>query len=621
MCGIAGILNENPDRPVSGELLAAMCRTISHRGPDDEGFFVQGNIGLGMRRLSVIDLHTGKQPQKNEDGTCHIVFNGEIYNYPELRKTCEAKGHHFATHSDTETILHLFEDMGADCVQPLNGMFAFAIHNAQDNSVLLARDRLGIKPLYYASTGNSFVFASEIKALLVHPDISRDIDPIALDQYLTYKYIPAPRTIFKQIRKLPPGHLLTWKDGRFRTAPYWKLSFQPAQHRPEQEISEDLLERLKKSVQLQMISDVPLGALLSGGIDSSLIVALMSQLSDRPVKTFSIGFEERSYNELQHARTIAKKFNTEHHEQIVRPDVADLFERLVTHFDEPFADSSAIPTYLVSRHAREHVTVALSGTGADELFAGYERYWAIPLYRAYGHLPGPLRSALHTTFRHLPAGHKKRGLVTRAQKFLDTASANPIERHQQVLTLFSRTEREALYTGAVPDELDDPLTERFHASDADSDLNRLLDVDTGTLLAEDYLTKDDRMSMAASLELRVPFLDHTLVEFAASLPPGLKLRGLTTKYILKKSASDLLPKNILRRPKHGFEIPVASWLANELRGHVQDLILSPQALSRGLFTSKSLETLVQTHSSGHSNLSRQLWALMALELWFRTSST
>ncbi len=621
MCGICGILNNDPAEPVSEDLLKAMCNVIRHRGPDDEGAHIDGNVGIGVRRLSVIDVAGGRQPQRNEDGRCHIVFNGEIYNYAELRRTCQAKGHRFSSRSDTETILHLYEDLGLDCTLPLNGMFAFAIYDSRNQSLMLARDRLGIKPLYYADTGSHFVFGSEIKSLLAHPQVSREIDPIALDQYLAYKYIPGPRTIFKSVRQLPPGHILIWRNGHIQIRPYWKLSFASRAKVTEREAAEELTERVERAVKMQMVSDVPLGVLLSGGIDSSLIAATMSRLSSSPVKTFAIGFEERSYNELDAARQVADRLGTEHHELVVRPNVHDLFEQVVGHFDEPFGDSSAILTYLVSRLARERVTVALSGTGADELFAGYERYWATPLASAYHKFPRGFREAFEWGLRRLPDGHSKRGWAMRASRFTQSASAHPLCRHQSLIRLFSQAGRKALYAPECLHNLlqegADPLDKRFAASDATSDLNRLLDLDTGTLLADDYLVKDDRMSMAASLELRVPFLDHTLVEFAASLPPNFKLRGLTTKYILRKASRNLLPRDVLRRPKRGFEIPLAHWIGGELRNYTQDLLLSPQAKSRGYFNPRAVEGLIESHTSGRKNHSRQIWALMVLEMWHR----
>lgn len=621
MCGICGIINFDSKKMVSEKLLNSMMNSIRHRGPDDEGNFVDQNIGLGLRRLSVIDIEGGKQPQKNEDGACQIVFNGEIYNYPELRKMCEQKRHRFSTQSDTETILHLYEDLGINCVLPLNGMFAFAIYDRRNRCLTLARDRLGIKPLYYADTGNSLVFASEIKAILCHPEVSQEIDPIALDHYLTYRYVTGARTIFQNIKKLLPGHILTCRNGYIHTQSYWKLSFTPGHNKSEQDTADELTDRLEQSIRRQMVSDVPYGALLSGGIDSSLIVALMSQASNRPVKTFSIGFEENSYNELDHARQISEHFSSDHHELIVRPDPQDLLERTIGYFDEPFGDSSAIPTYLVSQHARNHVTVALSGTGADELFAGYERYWAIPLYRAYRKFPAPLQNFLSKGLNHIPTGHSKKSLTLRARRFVQSANADPLKRHRNITSLFSKLEREALYSSDWKSRIfqcyPDPFTEHFANSNAKSDLHKLLYLDTSTLLADDYLVKDDRMSMAASLELRVPFLDHTLVEFAASLPPHFKLRGFTTKYILKKAARDILPHSIIRRQKHGFEIPIARWIKTELRDSVDDLLFSSRSRSRGLLDTTTVKGILKAHISGQNNFSHQIWALMALEIWFR----
>ena len=618
MCGIVGIFHFDPSAPVSESVLKAMCQTLVHRGPDDDGYFIKGSVGLAMRRLSVIDLNTGHQPQTNETGSCHIVFNGEIYNYPELQKRCVTHGHHLKTTGDTETILHLYEDLSDDCGHPLNGMFAFAIYDAPKRRLLLARDRLGIKPLYYAHIPAGLIFGSEIKALLAHPTISRTLDPVALDQYLTYKYIPGERTMYRAIRKLPPGHRLWISGNTHHIEPYWTLSFDKQPPRPEAEIAEELRERLKQSVKMQMLSDVPLGALLSGGIDSSFIVGLMSQLSNRPVKTFSIGFAERTYNELSAARQVATHFGTEHHEQIVRPNVSDLFDQVFNHLDEPFGDSSIIPTYLVSQLARQHVTVALSGTGADELFAGYERYWAIPLGRAYQHIPGWFRHVLTRGVDYLPSGHAKKGFIMRAQRFAQTANAPLLDRHKQIIALFSQTERDAIYhpNWLRPTITDDPLSARYLSSHASNDLDKLLDIDINTLLAEDYLVKDDRASMAVSLELRVPFLDHTLVEFAASLPPHLKLRRLTTKYILKKAAQPLLPQNILKRPKHGFEMPVAHWLTTDLKEHLQNL-LSPQSRLHQILNPTTIGNLIKTHQTGRRNLSRQLWALMSLERWLQ----
>ena len=623
MCGIAGILTRPGAPPIEPDLLERMCASIEHRGPDDRGTFITANAAIGVQRLSVIDVTGGKQPISNETGDIHVVFNGEIYNYRELRADCEARGHRFATNSDTEVLVHLYEDLGESFVQRLNGMFAFALLDGRTGSALLVRDRMGIKPLYYTEAGNALVFGSEIKAILEHPEVSRELDPIALDQYLSLKYIPAPRTIYRDIAKLPAGHLFRWADNTADVAPYWKLSFARKDIRPLTELASELRDRLEASVAGQMVSDVPLGALLSGGIDSSLIVAMMAKHAQGRVKTFSIGFEEKSYNELDHARVVADHFDTDHHELVVRPDVSDLFDLVSRQFDEPFGDASAIPTYLVSRLAREHVTVALSGTGADELFAGYERYWAPSMAAALRVVPRPIRSGVTGVLGLLSTGHAKRSLTHRAQRFLRSVDATPLDRHLDVVSLFGSADREALYSDDFRDRVvseGNPLADRYFASDALNELERLLDVDTGTLLAEDYLTKDDRMSMATSLELRVPFLDHTLVEFAASCPPKAKLSRLRTKRLLRMAAKDVLPDVILKRPKHGFELPLAHWLADELSARVDDLLLSQNARIKEYLSADAVRGYVDRHRSGYRNHTREIWALMNLESWLQTQT-
>jgi asparagine synthase (glutamine-hydrolysing) len=620
VCGITGILTGNGDQPTAG-LLERMCARIQHRGPDDRGTHITPDVAIGMQRLSVIDVEGGHQPISNETGDIHVVFNGEIYNYRELRRECEARGHRFATNSDTEVLVHLYEEFGESFVDRLNGMFAFALIDGRTRSALLARDRIGIKPLFYACNGNTLIFGSEIKAILEHPAVSRELDPVALDQYLSLKYIPAPRTIYRDIAKLPGGHLLRWVGNAADVTPYWKLSFARKDPRPVDELAADLCDRIETSVKSQMVSDVPLGALLSGGLDSSLIVAAMSKHARGRVKTFSIGFEEESYNELNHARVVADHFGTDHHELVVHPDASDLFDLVSKQFDEPFGDASAIPTYLVSRLAREHVTVALSGTGADELFAGYERYWAPSMAGAARLVPRLIRRSAAGVLGLMSTGHAKRSLTHRAQRFLRSVEASPLDRHRDIVSLFGSADREALYADSFNDQLmtaDDPLADRYAASDASNELDRLLDLDTGTLLAEDYLTKDDRMSMATSLELRVPFLDHTLVEFAASCPPGAKLSRLKTKRILRIAAQDVLPDSILRRPKHGFELPLAHWLADDLSSTVDDLLLSQDARIGNYLRTDAVKGYVDRHRSGHRNHTRELWALMNLEMWLQS---
>jgi asparagine synthase (glutamine-hydrolysing) len=621
VCGIAGILTRQGDPPSEQEVLERMCATIQHRGPDDRGTLLTSHAAIGMQRLSVIDVDGGHQPISNEDGRIHVVYNGEIYNYKALRDLCESHGHRFSTNSDTEVLVHLYEQFGTSFIEHLNGMFAFALIDDRDGSALLARDRLGIKPLYYANLGGRLVFGSEIKAILEHPDVSRELDPLALDQYLSLKYIPAPRTIYRDIAKLPSGHTLHWTGSTSEVTPYWKLSFARKDPRPLEELAVDLRDRIEAAVVSQMVSDVPLGAFLSGGIDSSLIVAMMSKHARGRIQTFSIGFEEKTYNELDYARLVADRFDTDHHELVVRPDASDLFDLVSRQFDEPFGDASAIPTFLVSRLAREHVKVALSGTGADELFAGYERYWAPTLAGFARRLPRLFRNGLTGALDLLPSGHGKRGFIHRARRFLRRCDASALDHHLDVVSLFGSAEREALYADALYDQLispENPLADRYAASDASNELERLLDVDTGTLLAEDYLTKDDRMSMATSLELRVPFLDHTLVEFAASCPPEGKLSRLGTKRLLKMAARDLLPNAILDRPKHGFELPLANWLAGDLSSTVDDLLLDGHAKLGQYLKTDVIRTYVDQHRSGHRNHTREIWALMNLEMWLQS---
>jgi asparagine synthase (glutamine-hydrolysing) len=620
MCGICGILNTEPARPVDRGTLAAMTGALRHRGPDDEGTFAEGRVGLGVRRLAVIDLEGGAQPQHDETRTRHVVHNGEIYNFRELRRVCEARGHRFSTRSDTEVLVHLHEDHGERAPENLNGMFAFAVWDSGADELLLVRDRLGIKPLYYAETPRAFLFASEIKALLRHPELDRTIDPVALDQYLAYKYVPAPRTIFRSVRKLPPGHLLVYRGGRTEVRPYWRLRFAAKADLTDDEAARGLLERLERAVERQRIADVPLGAFLSGGIDSGLLVALLSRITGQPVRTFSVGFPEKSFNELDDARLVAERFGTEHHEIVVTPQARELFETIVPHFDEPFGDSSAVPTYLLCRLAREHVTVALSGTGADELFAGYDRYRAIPLARGFDRFPEAVRALAREALERLPAGRGKKDAVVRARRFVESSGRTPLDRHRSLVGVFGEPERAALYRrGAGPprEETDDPLAALYESSDGPDELDRLLDLDTRSLLADDYLVKDDRMSMAVSLEVRVPYLDHELVEFAASLPARLKLRGLTSKWILRRSAEGILPAPTVQRAKQGFEVPVGRWIAGDLRETAEELLLSPRTRDRGLFEAGVVRNLLENHLTGRENLAGKLWSLMSLEMWFR----
>jgi asparagine synthase (glutamine-hydrolysing) len=602
-----------------------MNQRLIHRGPDEAGLYVEDLVGLAMRRLRVIDLEGGAQPITNEDGTCRIVYNGEVYNYRELREGLLKRGHRFASESDTETILHLYEEYGERCVDHLNGMFAFAIHDSRDDSVFIARDRIGIKPLYYAETPGGLVFGSEIKAILTHPDVSRDLDPVALDDYLTYKFIPAPRTIYSTIKKLLPGHWLKWQNNRCHIERYWSLSFEKKSSLSDEDLTLEFESRFSNAVASQMIADVPLGAFLSGGLDSSMIVSEMVRHSDRPIQTFSIGFDEPSYNEQDYARIVATHFGTHHHELIVRPNVSELLETITGQFDEPFGDSSAIPAYLVSDLARQHVTVALSGTGADELFAGYERYWAVPLSSPFQAMPSALRRGLASLLGALPAGHGKRNLVHRASRFIESQGLDTFERHARIISVFGADVRDLMYTDSFSAELAgrsalDAIRPQYDTEAGIHDLDRLLGLDTRTILPDDYLTKDDRMSMATSLELRVPFLDHTLVEFAATCPAHLKLRRLETKVLMRRAAAERIPKQILDRPKHGFEVPIAKWIGLELGGKVDDLLLSDATRLSTFLNGSFVRDLVDVHRSGKKNNSREIWSLMSLEMWLRAEA-
>jgi asparagine synthase (glutamine-hydrolysing) len=620
MCGIAGMVYHDRNRPVSPKDLERMCHTLIHRGPDDEGLFVDRNAGLGMRRLNVIDLVTGHQPISNEDGSIWIVFNGEIYNYPELRKELVAKGHKFSTNTDTETIIHAYEELGADCVRKLNGMFAFAIWDGRDRKLVLARDRLGVKPLYYFLDDRGLVFGSELKAILAYRGIPRTIDLEALDSFLTFEYIPAPLSIFQGIKKLSPGHTLVLQDGKASLHRYWDLQFKRISGH-EEELGQALYELLKDAVRMRLLSDVPLGAFLSGGIDSSTIVCMMSQLMDCPVKTFSIGFDDPSYNELQYARAIAQHFGTDHHELTIRPDIVNLVESLVKYLDEPLADVSIFPTYLVSELARQSVTVVLSGDGGDELFAGYEWYIADRIARSYRRLPSILRSRwLPRVADRLPPSARKKGLINKLKRFIDGAALPDALQHFRWNTFMTAQTKSQLYS----DELKRAMGDRdAHARlvaylEAFEDADPLWQqqfADIKTYLADDILVKVDRMSMANALEARTPYLDYRVVEFAAGLPSHLKLNGFTTKYLLKQCMASKLPSAILNRRKEGFSIPMKNWLRQELRSWLLE-VLSPERINKdGFFNASYVEKLKAEHLQGTANHSHQLWSLMIFEIW------
>jgi len=631
MCGIAGIVDLQ-SRPVEPTLVRRLCDVLVHRGPDDEGYYINGPVALGQRRLAILDVAGGHQPMCNEDGTVWITFNGEIYNFRELRQRLEGLGHRFATRSDTEVIVHAYEQYGADCVKGLRGMFAFALWDQRAGMLMLARDRVGKKPLFYAEVDGQWVFASELQGLLAHPGLSRRVDWTAVDDYLTYGYIPAPKTIFQDVYKLPPAHSLTLKLGadgtggpEVRIERYWRLAYEPKLRLREEEAAEGLLEVLTEAVRLRMVADVPLGALLSGGIDSSIVVALMSQLSDRPVKTFSIGFDEQEFDELSYARLVAERYATEHQEFVVRPNALDVLPTLVRHYGEPFADSSAIPTYYVAKLTREHVKVALNGDGGDECLAGYERYAGSEVADRYQRIPAAIRRlGIEPLSRLIPEGASRRSRLRQARRFLQVAGRPAPERYQRWVGYLPRQQRAGLYTPEFQAQLTGHQAEGWLLGiwegvtrEGLESLDRMLAVDVESYLPNDLLVKMDIATMANSLEARSPFLDHKVMEFCARLPCNYKLSGLTLKYLLKKAGARLLPPETRKRRKMGFGVPVAHWMRGELRPWVEDVLLSPRALKRGYFEPEALRQLVWAHLDGRQEQSFELWALLWLELWHR----
>ncbi len=622
MCGIVGLVRSD-GLDVDEALLGRMCDAIRHRGPDDDGFYVNGGVGLGMRRLSIIDLNSGAQPIHNRDLTAWIIFNGEIYNYRELRQELEKLGHIFYTNSDTEAIIHAYDRYGADCPKHLRGMFAFAIWDERTQELLLARDRVGKKPLLYAQVNGQLVFGSEFSALLLHPDIDRDIDFRALDHYLSFMCVPAPLTAYRAIRKLEPGHILRWRKGDLRIERYWQPDFSKKIDVGEEEAGERAIEILRDAVRVRLMSEVPLGAFLSGGIDSSAVVALMSEVSGDPVKTFSIGFEEQDFSELHHARRVAEYVGADHHEFIVRPDALEILPLLVEHYGEPFADSSAIPTYYLARETRKHVTVALNGDGGDESFAGYERYAAMRLAETYHRLPAIIRGSLvEPAVGLIPTSESRRSRVRDAKRFLQAASLPNVDRYLRWVSVFDQDAKANLYSESFRNETDhfraadllDPWLARANGAGV---VDAALLADTMTYLPNDLLVKVDIATMAVSLEARSPFLDHNVIEFAASLPEQLKLRGLTTKYLLKRVLKKLLPTENLRRRKMGFGVPIGQWFRGKLRPFLLENLLSEKALNRGLFRPQAVKQLVDLHIRSERDYSHQLWTLLMLELWFK----
>jgi asparagine synthase (glutamine-hydrolysing) len=591
---------------VDRKRLAGMSETLVHRGPDSEGSFVQGGVGLAARRLAIIDLEGGDQPISNEDGTCTVVQNGEIYNYAELQRTLERAGHRFRTRSDTETIVHAYEEWGLGFAERLRGMFAIAIWDAPRNRLVLARDRFGIKPLYYRDLGGELSFASELDAL---PAGELDLD--ALEGFLATNAVPAPLSIFREIRKLLPGHILTWQEGDTASERFARPGPLPVRDDDEAELVEECRARLADSVRAHLVSDVPVGVLLSGGVDSGALTALAAQASPAPVRTFSIGFEEASFNELEGARAVSNRYGTIHRELVLRPDAALLLPALADAFDEPFADSSALPTYLVSQLAAQDVKVALSGEGGDELFGGYHTYAADLLAERFGKLAALARPAVE----RLPSSTRRTSFDYRAKRFVRAAHLPPLERHEGWKEIFSadaRAELTGRRHGWDPRSLD---RGRFAETNGFDLLTRLQDVDLGGYLVDDLLVKTDRASMAWSLETRVPFLDPLVANFAFSLPARHKVRGLDKKRLLRKAMAPLLPDSVVNGRKRGFSIPAAAWLRGELEPFARET-LSPETLRRqGYLQPEAVTQVLDRHVSGREDLSRQLWGLLAFTLW------
>jgi asparagine synthase (glutamine-hydrolysing) len=621
MCGIAGKVDFGG--PVDAALLRRMCAVMEHRGPDSRGVFVENGVGLGTQRLSIIDVAGGDQPIFNEDRSVAVVLNGEIYNFEQLRGQLTRRGHRFSSHADTEVLVHLYEDYGETMVKHLRGMFAFAIWDARRRQLFCARDRVGKKPLFWARQGNRVWFASEIRALLEDAELDRSIDHAALTAYLTLLYVPHPLSIFTAIRKLPPACTLTVTEDSERIDRYWSLDYsQKLTAIPVDELEERLWAEIKEATRIRLMSEVPLGAFLSGGIDSSAVVAAMAEQMSEPVKTFSIGFADSAYDELPYARLVARHFSTDHHEFLVEPHAVEIMPKLARHYGEPFADSSAIPTFYLAELTSSHVTVALNGDGGDESFAGYSRYLDADAAPYLNWLPHSLRRAMPSVARVLGNGRHPSSTRTKLDRLARILAMSPAERYANAVSAFDAVRRGRLLAPefAASAGLLKPerfLTDSWTRSKADNRVDRMLATDVETYLPGDLLVKMDIATMAYSVEARSPFLDHQLMEFAASLPPEYKLDGISGKHLLKKTLHRVLPETILGRPKRGFAVPLARWFREELRDLPADILLDPRALGRGYFRRSEIEDLILEHRRKTADHSQRLWALLQLEMWHR----
>lgn len=627
MCGITGWANSNSNSmPLVGDeaILRSMCDAMLHRGPDSEGLWLGAGSALGMRRLSIIDLKTGDQPVWNEEKSVVVVMNGEIYNFKTLRTKLEEKGHTFKTDTDTEVVPHLYDEYGEEFVDHLNGMFAIALWDLRLRKLIIARDRFGEKPLYYGVFGDNLYFASELKVLLTNPEIDLEIDLKAVQQYLSYDYVPAPRSIYKGINKLPAAYCLVWENGNLSTRKYWNLSFDKgADKTPIEEAAKTLRNKLSESVEMRLISDVPLGILLSGGLDSSTIAAFAQKHSQKKIKTFSIGFEEASFDESAYAREVAEHLGTEHFEDRLSVETAkDLISEIGEWLDEPLADGSLLPTFLLSRFVRKHVTVALGGDGGDEIFAGYPMYFGHKVAGVYDSIPRVLRSRLiEPVVNRLPSSTDNISFDYKAKRFVSSAKYDRVARHHSWFGSFSPEQRENILHESIRNSTEgfdvyQTARELLEKCDAENKIEQMQYLDMNFYLAEDILTKVDRASMAVSLEVRAPFLDHTFAEYAASLPAEYKLKGNTTKFILKEAVKEMLPEKIIKRPKKGFGIPIAKWLKGSLNLLMNDLLSHERIAAQGLFNPGYVQGLIADHEQGIHNNYKQLWNLLVFQIWF-----
>ncbi|GGO65552.1 asparagine synthase (glutamine-hydrolyzing) [Nonomuraea cavernae] len=618
MCGIAGIVSASGPDPA---LVRRMCDVMRHRGPDGAGFHDDAQAALGMRRLAIIDVATGDQPVYGENDRVVAVFNGEIYNFAELREDLARRGHRLRTAGDSECLVHLYEEYGVDFLHRLRGMFALAIWDRDRERLVLARDRIGKKPLYWRTDHDSIHFASELKALAQDPGMPRELDLLALHHYLSFQYVPAPQSIYQGVHKLPPGHFLTWEHGRIDVHRYWRLDHVPRPFTDEREEEERLRELLLEATRVRMVSERPLGAFLSGGIDSSAVVAAMAMQSPEPVKTFCIGFEDSRYDERHKARMVAEHYGTDHHEFVVTSDLLDILPRLAWHFDEPFADSSAIPSFYVAQMSRQHVTVVLNGDGGDECFGGYQRYGLMNLAGRIPAVPSPIAWGANRLGTQIMERTRSGSPARKIGRLMAFSAEAPSHRYASLMSCFTREQKARIYTDAMRRQVAHADSYRlfgdiFRESALETEVGRVLELDTLTYLPGDLLVKVDITTMANSLEARSPFLDHQLMEWAAAVPSGYKVRRLQTKLLLKRAVAPWLPPKLLEFPKKGFGVPLATWLRGDLRELAYDLLTDDTARARGLFRPTAVLELLQRHMAG-ADYAERIWALLQFELWQR----